>query len=262
MMKKITITVYDADNTVVAGREGAESAVLHLERIFQPGDRVEITAQPGTFLNVFFQGVGMAQLYFKNDRFIFPIPFGEERLVYVPGTFDVHSCEIFAQYTTNERVFRNLSVNPLDTRGETGVFPHCTATVETRGEAVFAARNTIDGNLEADGHGGWPFTSWGEGEDPGAEIKIEFGRPVEISEVWIYLRADFPHDNYWESAVLEADNGAQLSVKLKPVNRAQRFLWNPGKISWLKMKNMQKNEENPSPFPALTQWSVWGRSCP
>lgn len=260
-MTNIRITVYNSENIAVADKVDAAYVALFLERKFQPGDRIEITAQPGEFLNVFFQGIGTAQLYFKNGKYVFEIPFGEDRLAYVPGIFDADVYEISARYIRMQGDFRNLSVNPLDTRGDTGVFPHCTATIETRGEAVFAARNTVDGNLEADGHGGWPFTSWGEGEDPGAEIKIDFGRQVEIEQVWIYLRADYPHDNYWETAVLQADNGEELLIHLKPVNGAQRFLWSPGKVSWIKMKDMQKNEENPSPFPALTQWTVWGRYC-
>lgn len=45
--------------------------------------------------------------------------------------------------------------------GETTYYPHATANVETRNEAVFAARNTIDGQINNQGHGVWPYESWG-----------------------------------------------------------------------------------------------------
>lgn len=40
---------------------------------------------------------------------------------------------------------RNLAKNVMDQHGETNCYPHASANVETRGEAVFAARNAIDG---------------------------------------------------------------------------------------------------------------------
>ena len=40
---------------------------------------------------------------------------------------------------------RNLALNPLDQRGNTGMRPHACANVETRNEALFAARNAVDG---------------------------------------------------------------------------------------------------------------------
>ena len=44
------------------------------------------------------------------------------------------------------------------------------ANVETRGEAVFAARNAIDGIYENDAHGIWPYQSWGINRDPNAAL--------------------------------------------------------------------------------------------
>ena len=62
--------------------------------------------------------------------------------------------------------------------------------VETRGEAVFAARNAIDGVYENDAHGIWPYQSWGINRDPNAALTLDFGRPVTIDELRLTLRAD------------------------------------------------------------------------
>ena len=47
------------------------------------------------------------------------------------------------------------------------------ANVETRGEAVFAARNAIDGIYENDAHGIWPYQSWGINRDPNAALTLD-----------------------------------------------------------------------------------------
>ena len=74
--------------------------------------------------------------------------------------------------------------------------PHATANVETRNESGFAARNVIDGEHIACGHGEWPFGSWGIGARTDARLTLDFGREVEIDALTLYLRADFPHDAY------------------------------------------------------------------
>lgn len=52
-------------------------------------------------------------------------------------------------------------LNPYDSHETKGIYPHAQANVETRGEAVFAARNAIDGVFANWSHGEWPYQSWG-----------------------------------------------------------------------------------------------------
>ena len=68
--------------------------------------------------------------------------------------------------------------------------------METRGEAVFAARNAVDGIYENGAHGSWPYQSWGINRDPNAALTIDFGRAVTVDEIHLTLRADFPHDSW------------------------------------------------------------------
>ena len=87
---------------------------------------------------------------------------------------------------------RNLAFNCYDTHRDLGLYPHASANVETRGEAVFAARNAIDGVWENASHGEWPYQSWGINRDPNAALTVDFGREVLLDELRITERADFP----------------------------------------------------------------------
>ena len=144
-----------------------------------------------------------------------------------------------------------------DEHGDTGFFPHAHANVETRGEAVFAARNAIDGVYENDAHGIWPYQSWGINRDPNAALTLDFGRPVTIDELRLTLRADFPHDAWWTQATVEFDNGSREVLELKKSAAPQCFAIAPRTVKSLKLFELIKADD-PSPFPALTQIEAWG----
>ena len=59
------------------------------------------------------------------------------------------------------KTYRNLALNVNDQSCSTTCYPHVSANVETRGEAVFAAVNGVDGVTANEGHWKWPFQSWG-----------------------------------------------------------------------------------------------------
>ncbi|MFN7027462.1 MAG: carbohydrate-binding protein, partial [Pseudorhizobium sp.] len=155
---------------------------------------------------------------------------------------------------------RNLALNPFDDHGNASVFPHASANVETRGEAVFAARNAIDGEKANDDHGFWPYTSWGINRDPEASLTLEFGRAVVIDEIVLYLRADFPHDAWWENASIACSNGHAACLSLVKSGGAQTFALGEQTVEWIRLHSLVKAAD-PSPFPALTQIEVWGREA-
>ena len=138
-----------------------------------------------------------------------------------------------------------------------GCYPHASANVETRGEAVFAARNAIDGTVAVSSHGRWPFASWGINIQDDAELTLDFGRPVTIDELRLTLRADFPHDAWWTQATVEFDDGSREVLELKKSAAPQCFAIAPRTVKSLKLFELIKAED-PSPFPALTQIEAWG----
>ena len=126
---------------------------------------------------------------------------------------------------------------------------------------VFAAKNAVDGLVANDYHGEWPYTSWGINRDPEAAWRLDFGRTVELDEAVVYLRADFPHDAWWEQAVLHFSDGSELTLHLEKTAVGQRFPFPARQVEWALLDTLVKADD-PSPFPALTQFELWGQDLP
>jgi len=236
---------------------------LQPEQPYNSGDSIVVWSStwPVMLQIRFDDHLASAVIWLTADRMDYPVPVGTEHAAYPPSSFTGKPgrIDILAIPQTIAEESRNLSENSLDRRGYTMYFPHCTASVETRGEAVFAARNTIDGICENRSHGAWPYQSWGDDENPLAEIMIEFGRSVLVKRIEIQLRADFPHDNYWQRGTLLFSDGTKEEVRFIKTEEKQVFAFSERKISWVKLTDLHKDETESSPFPALTQWTVWGK---
>lgn len=258
----ISVAIYDKNRKIIKKEESLSAVHMLVDRVYEAGDIIKLTLEKKCFYDMSLD-VGMKNsiVYAKEETLEYTIPFGETRTPYPPGAFEgrYHILEVKQIDKTNSEDTWDLSTNSHDVRGNTSIYPHCTASVETRDESIFAARNTIDGFIETDGHGIWPFTSWGDNEDPHAEIQIWFGRTVEITEVIINIRSDFPHDNYWHHATLCFSNGSSMDIDLKKTGEGQIFKIEDVQCEWVKLCNFVKDEKDPSPFPALTYWRVNGR---
>ena len=259
------LRIVDKDGKKRAGAGGRDSAELCFAGEYAVGDRIEVQSDtyPIALALRFDPAIGEALVWLTGPRLEFPVPCGEPRDPYPPGAFGPGNKRLSVSRADEQiwKSYRNLSVNPLDRRGASAYFPHCTATVETRDESVFAARNTIDGVVEPFCHGAWPYQSWGDAEDPRAEIMIEFGRPVIADKLVINLRADFPHDNYWKQARLFFSDGGGMALDLKKSGDDQAFVFPARKTEWVKLTELVKDADDPSPFPALTQWAVYGHDA-
>lgn len=257
--KLIKISLYNKDCHLLFSEEG-ERIHTCLRHPYAEGDYLVLMAPAQSFLSVKIDpAVEKTVVYVKEDSLIYRIPFGEASMSYAPGAFQGEYHIYDLELVEKPEGVWDLSTNPLDIRGETGFYPHCTATVETRDESVFAARNTIDGFCETNCHGIWPFTSWGDNEDPNAEITIHFGRKVQADTVEIFLRSDFPHDNYWRNAQLLFSDGSTKEIKLEKTGHGQKFALEGVVTEFVTLRKLIKCEELSSPFPALTYWRVMGR---
>ncbi len=257
------IMVFDKQGRIRQQQEGEGRAALRPSSPYEPGDviRIESRRIPCPLKVSLSPALPEAEVWLEDHAMEFPVPFGEETQAYPAEAFGEER-GIWVEAVSSQRweAYRNLSENPLDRRGETSVYPHCTASVETRGESVFAARNTIDGRCENTFHGEWPYTSWGDNEDPEAEIRIDFGRRVLADRAEILIRADFPHDNYWKEATLEFSDGSAVRLFMEKTGNWQSFPFIPRTISWVTLKELKKSVGE-SPFPALTQWRIFGKDC-
>ena len=243
-------------------REAAhpEEAMACVDRIWEKGDVILFLAPAGAHLQIAVDASMLqGEVYLPNGIMQWPVPFGEHRLAYMPGLFEGKRHIITARLLSGQETAacRDLARNPLDLRGETDFYPHCTANVETRNESVFAARNVIDGLRFNQSHGVWPFESWGIGAREDAWCLLDFGREIIAERMALTLRADFPHDAYWVRGHVVDSNGDELAFDLQKTGERQLIDLGGRRVQWLRLERMVKSDD-PSAFPSLRAWEVYG----
>lgn len=243
---------------VLASVSAEKEAQLLYQGTYAQGDEIRFVTDYEYAMVQVNQAVKPARVYLPTREFVFRLPLeGINPDVYAPGAFqgNMHVCSIKPDPL---RGYRNLAENPADQRGEVAVYPHATANVETRDESWFCARNVIDGEHIANGHGPWPYGSWGIGARTDAELTLDFGREVEVDKMILYLRADFPHDAYWIQGSALLGDGYEITFPLEGIDGAQEIdLGGKHRIRSMKLYKLIKCD-NPSAFPSLRQLEVYG----
>ena len=237
--------------------------LLCVDRVWEHDDTIWILAPIGSHIHVSIDASMLqGEVYLPRGEMQWRIPFDDDRLAYAPGLYDGNRHIVCARLLSEAEIsqIRDLARNPLDLRGDTNFFPHCTANVETRNEAVFAARNVIDGLRFNTFHGEWPYESWGIGAREDAWCMVDFGRKVYADSMALTLRADFPHDAYWVSCHVVTSDGRDIAFSLKKTKERQFISLGGHQISWLRLERMVKSDD-PSAFPSLRAWEVFGRDC-
>ena len=257
----MNITVKSGTGTILGSADHESHALLYLDHLWEEGDTVEIISSPGSHLWIHL-GVSIpgGEVYCPEGLFVWKVPAGEHRLAYAPQAFTQHRNILSARLMTAAELDlpRDVARNPLDLRGDTCFFPHCTANVETRGESVFAARNVIDGLRFNTSHGEWPFESWGIGAREDAWCRIDFGREILAERMALTLRADFPHDAWWTAGHVVGSDGSDISFALRKTGERQWIDLGRRRVSWLRLERMIKSSD-PSAFPSLRAWEVIGK---
>ena len=252
--------VRDREGDVLARAGHPDEVLLCLDRAWAGGERVEITCPRGAHLWVRMNAaIPEGEVYCPEGRMTWRVPSGEHRLAYAPTAFDAPRSILSARIMADGelRALRDIARNPLDLRGETDFFPHCTANVETRNESVFAARNVIDGLRYNTCHGEWPFESWGIGAREDAWCRLDFGREVVVRRMALTLRADFPHDAYWVCGHAVDSEGRDVGFDLAKTGERQWIDLGGVRARWLRLERMVKSDD-PSAFPSLRAWEVLG----
>lgn len=253
------IQILDKKKTILgtSGASGDGVALVHIPA-YQGGEHIVLTVdEEGLYDIQLDEALGKHTVYIKDEA-SFEIPEeGERRSCFPLQAFCGGKHLLTLAKSKLQGFYRNLAINPYDNHHTLGMFPHATATVETRNEMQFAARNAIDGILENRSHGTYPYISWGINQDPQAELTIEFGRPVTIDMVRITLRADWPHDSWWKEATLTFNDGETLVCTLKKEQLPQSFPMQEKTITSITIGRLIKGDD--TPFPGLTQLEVFGR---
>lgn len=260
-MSEIIMKVISSNNQVLSVSHpcGDGVSVVH-NSLYKEGDYITIEIDEKGFYYIQLDEALPESLVYINETLVFPIPIDTEKICYSPKAFSGEMHLLSARPSSEQEKIarRNLACNPYDRHKTTGFYPHAIANVETRNEAVFAARNAIDGIHENSSHGAYPYSSWGINQNPLAELKVEFGRTVLIDSIRLTLRADFPHDNWWQKATITFSDGSNLKMDLVKTALPQEFNFEAKEVEFLTLGNLIKSEEE-SPFPALTQIEAYGQ---
>lgn len=259
----ITLTIRNKAGETLSQQTGEGRVSLVYDQEYQEGDCLCLSCgENGRHIWVQLdESLRPVMGYYQGGEYGIPIPFGEKRASYCPTAFTgkPHLLSVREALPGEESNYRNLAENSCDFHGNSVLYPHAHANIETRGESVFAARNAIDGQWENHSHGIWPWSSWGINRNPEAELTIDFGRPVWVDQTALVLRADFPHDNWWKRVRITFSDGSQQILRLEKTDGPQTFDLPPRVVSWVKLDQLIPDETDPSPFPALSQWEVYGR---
>lgn len=272
----LRISVQDKSGTEIAGTDArassATSAVLAFDHTYQPGDHIVIHG-PQRVAVQFDQNFSECLLYLPDSsggKFDFEIPFGRAEhqtgSAYAPDSFSGNSHRVTARLLNRDerKGYRNLALNPCDsvrTEDEPApAFPHSSTNSFARNLFDFAARNAIDGVEQNGHHGVWPYQSWGPEMRPDLWWKLDFGRPVELDKIRLMIRADFPHDSYWKSAVVEFSDGSQLPIQISSSDKLQEFRFSKRTVSWIRITKLVP--EDPAKWCSFIEVEAWGRDLP
>lgn len=236
--------------------------VLVYQEMYRQGDIINIYVEkvPAFYVVRIDDTIEETLVYLIKDKIEYKVPFGSERDALNPKSFmgSIHYISIREAREFEIKGIRNISKNVIDQHEANGCYPHSSANIETRNESVFAAKNAIDGLIANDYHGIWPYGSWGINMQDDAEFLLEFGRAVDIYEIDIYTRSDFPHDNWWIQGTITFSNGKKSVINMDKSEKPHVFKIVKRGILWIKLSDLIKANV-PSPFPALTQIIVYGK---
>ena len=287
---KLTIALLDA-----AGKEIAKSSdgKLDIDRKYEEGDKIVVSGAANMAIRVDSRMLE-AIVYSPKKQVIYPIPlwaqgaYGHSPTKYTPyprrpapQAFGGAKHVITARVPTKKEVFsyRNVACNPMDKRDPRGeedkagrhwpkkvaddMFPHASANSEWRHSCIYAARNAIDGHVDSTGnHHGWPRQNWGPygnagGEArPGAELKIDFGRDVEIDKLGVLVRYNPYQNNHFKEITVVFSDGSEAKINPKYHGERQAFEIDKRTVKWMKFTKLK--DKRPGGYAALTEVEAWG----
>lgn len=258
----IRISVYHGE--ALCCTKEADMEVFHVYReAWQEGDRIVIEAgsYPAYLAIRLDDTLGEAKVYLTGPM-TYEIPFGEPALRFSEQAFKGTLHYLYARLLEDKETenYGDLMCNPYDQHDTDTCFPHMTANAETRGESVFFAANVSNGIIANDSHGEFPYASWGIDSKDDAEITVHFGRPVNAEKLVIYLRADFPHDNWWPEITVWTSDGDEKTYPMQKTGEGQVICLDKKELTWLKMGRLVMSDE-PALWPALSGMKIYGTNA-
>ena len=262
---KLRIVIEVRNGNTIKGMASSETNVVYDHKSeYVAGDVIMITAPEGARHLIAQTDPNIAEslVYLPECVMAYTVPLGEKLAAFNPKAFrgSSHIIKVRAAEESEIYAYRNLALNPMDTRGSINYFPHAKANFVTQDRSCLEARNAIDGCTENNGHGNYPYQSWGGGKRDDLTFEVDFGRNVEIDKITLYLRADFAkdHDTYWESMNVIFSDDSTMPIKLARTSKPQTFSFTAKKTSWVRLVNL-KQPSLPLGFAALSEIEVYGK---
>ncbi len=288
----LTIAVVDADGKTVAE---STTGTLEVDRKYVKGDRIVVTGAENMAVRVDPRMLE-AIIYSPKKKITYPIPswaqgaYGSNPTKYTPyprrpapQAFLGEKHVITARIPTEKEVYsyRNVACNTMDKRDrrdpETDaggrewpekiaddMYPHACSNSEWRHSCIYAARNAIDGHVDSTGnHHGWPRQNWGPygnagGEArPGAALKVDFGRPVEIDKLAVVVRYNPYQNNHWKEATVRFSDGSEVKINPKYNGERQAFPIEKRTVKWMKFTKLIDRREGG--YAAFAEVEAWGK---
>lgn len=262
---RVKIALVDAKGATVKESAGG---TLALNRKYVKGDRIVVTGAEHLAVKV-DQHYATAILFAPKRKVVFPIPLWPEgkyakRYPHPPKAFQGEKHVITARAATKKEInsYRNLACNPMDPRGKSVMYPHASSNSEWGEAAVFAARNAVDGFVEATGdHHSWPRQSWGPylpgPKHPKPELTIEFGRPVEIDKLVVVVRHNARQNNHWKAATVEFSDRTKVTITPQFNGKRQEFPIDKRIVTSLKITSLVSDK--PGKYAAFVEVEAWGK---
>ncbi len=272
----LTLKILSSDGTLKAEYKG-ESINVEYNGALNAGDKIKVLLDGGFFVAAKLDTtLKTSIIWAKNKSFEFIIPTKEQiAACYDPLAFSGQKHIISVREPSDEEIYgyRNIALNSHDRHTNVKFYPHASANFVTREEPCFYERNAIDGIINNQGHGAYPYHSWAGGARDDLEFLLDFGRDVEIDKLVFYLRADFahdtitdiPHDSYWKNIDIEFSDGEVIkgeftldNTDLNPQNSiGQEITFAKKTTSFIRLFNFKQVSEVLS-FAALSQIEVFG----
>lgn len=245
---------------------GNGSVELAVSAAYTLGQKIKITvpAEQHFIAVTIAKGVlDESYVYIENGSFEYKIPNFDRAY---PSELKTKGSTISARIPTLEELTKthNLALNTCDLVTSTKFFPHATTTNVYNNDAEWQARNVIDGFTQNTGHGTYPLQSWGPKENLSRNdsITIDFGHDVLVSEIVISIRADFPHDGYWDTCRVYFSDGTYQELSIKGTAKAQKFTiavdGEAKATSYVKFKNFEKADDSQGVWCAWMEVNVNG----
>ena len=288
---RLTITLVDAAGKKIAESTGGK---LEIDRKYEKGDKIVVSGAENMAIRVDSRMLE-AVVYSPGKRVAYPIPlwaqgaYGNNPAKYTPyprrpgpQAFLGEKHVVTARVATRKEVYsyRNVACNPMDKRDIRGeedkggrewpkriaddMFPHASANSEWRHSCIYAARNAIDGHVDSTGnHHGWPRQNWGPygsggGEArPGAELRVDFGRDVEIDKLGVLVRYNPYQNNHFKEITVVFSDGSEVKIEPKYHGERQGFPIGKRTVKWIKFTRLI--DRRPGGYAALTEVEAWGK---